>query len=202
MPPPTRAQVHHPRHQLEQARAALDAHVEASPMRVRIEQRRLDCVNASSGSWVSACRKSSVSARACAAPAFIWRARPRGACSTLVGQRLGGCDGGIGATTVDDDHFRTAIAQCCQCSQAGVDPRRFVERRYDDAQARDHRCDRRCAIRPPAARHRSCCLVRPCSHSNGRRRGCRAAIGAVLQQVGAVARAAGRAAASADRASG
>ena len=71
----------------------------------------------------------------------------------------------------------------------------------DDAQARNHRCDRRCALRPPAARRRSCCLGRRCSHSNGRRRGSRRHRRcAATSRAGA--RAAGRAVASAGRASG
>ena len=91
---------------------------------------------APSGSTVSACRNRSASPRATRAPAFIWRARPRGlAMKRTRGEAPHHLGGRVRAAAVDDDDFLPGTASD-EVGQEPLEIRRLVERGHDDAQHR------------------------------------------------------------------
>ena len=156
----------------EQRAPALDPHVEAAPLPGRVASPSSTRRSASGGSRVSACRNSSTSPLAAAAPAFICAPRPRGAAITRSASGARQLHGAVAAAAIDHDHLGAARAKRRQRGQRRRDAGRLVEHRDDDGEltASGHRVDASLR-RLLSARRRSSSLGRRCSRSNGRRRG-------------------------------
>ena len=125
---------------LEQARLAFDLHVEASPLHLRVDQRRVDRLHrVGRQQGIGMQEQQGRAARACGTEVHLLRAPAR---AGEHGVRPRTCQhvGAIGAAAIGHDHFHALGSHRAQRAQVGHDVRRLVQRRNHDRHSRRHRC--------------------------------------------------------------